>query len=92
MKRTLSIGTAALIFALSSGAVISKSFPAKHEAHPQIQTQVSTTHLAETDVLGDIGDEFMSECNGTGNGKHSTCEQLWTGLGKIAASSPDGVQ
>lgn len=59
-------------------------------AHPK--TRISVAHLTSIDALGDIGDEFMSECQITNTGKQPTCEQLWAGLGKIAANSPDGVQ
>lgn len=93
MKRSLlSISATALILTLSSGVVISKNFPTQEEVHIQTQAKVGTTHLAQFDALGDIGDEFITDCNATDNGKHPTCQQLWTGLGKIAANSLDGVQ
>lgn len=85
-----SISIAAVVLALSSGLVISKNTPVKVETHPK--TRISVAHLTSIDALGDIGDEFMSECQITNTGKQPTCEQLWAGLGKIAANSPDGVQ
>ncbi|MBX9848217.1 MAG: hypothetical protein K2X64_02895 [Rhodocyclaceae bacterium] len=91
MKTSLVLTSiATLILTIGSDVVISKSFPSKDEIFSHTQPKESAVHLVEADILGDIGDEFMTDCNAK-TGKHPTCQELWAGLGKIVVDSPNGV-